>query len=192
MVPRESPGWLENTGSTGSARDSMGAVASRLCLELALADTGVTVTAFLERIAGEAIDAHDRRHVMTQAAKSNPLGAEEGCPLLQRSAVLQGRMSAQPYLYAESLLVPSRLPASFCPRLETSRDPIGRLLSNEGIGFTRSPLSRPHRPGASTDASPVPDDYLLARRYRLDIDGLPVMVVAEWFLPALEPFLTSP
>ena len=111
-------------------------------------------------------------------------------PLLRRSTVLQGRRSALPYMHAESLLVPSRLPAAFCLQLETTSDPIGRILAKEGIGFTRSPLPRPdRRHGSVFGDAPVPDEHLLARTYRIDVDGVPIMVIGEWFLPTLESFL---
>jgi chorismate-pyruvate lyase len=34
-------------------------------------------------------------------------------------------------------------------------------------------------------------DFLLARTYRLDAEGTPLMVIAEWFLATLEEFLPS-
>ena len=120
-----------------------GAVATRSRLESALSQTGTTVTAFLEQLVGEPVDAHELRHVMIEARTPNLLGVGEGHPLLQRSSVLQGRRSQRPYVHAESLLVPSRLPAAFCRQLETSSDPIGRILAKEGIVFTRSQLPRP-------------------------------------------------
>lgn len=158
-------------------------------LQLALNDTGATVTAILERIVGEPVDAGSTSHTMTSAGSANLLGVEAACPLLLRTAVLKGRRSARPYLYAESLLVPSRLPASFCQELQTSRDPIGRLLVNSKIAFTRSQLPQSEGSGAFSDGLSVPDEYLLSRRYRVESDGVPVMVVAEWFLPALELFV---
>ena len=170
--------------------DSMVAVASRLRLESALSQAGTTVTAFLEQLVGEPVDAHERHHVMMKAGTPNFLGVGEGHPLLRRSSVLQGRRSAQPYMHAESLLVPSRLPAAFCLRLETSSDPIGRVLAKEGIGFTRSPLPRPDRDHEAVFGdAPVPDEHLFARTYRIDVDGVPIMVIGEWFLPTLESFL---
>jgi len=162
-------------------------------LELELGQTGKTVTAFLEQLVGEPVDAHERRHVMTRAVTPNFLDVGDGHPLLRRSAVLRGRRSAQPYVQVESLLVPSRLPADFCRHLKTSSDPIGRILTTEGVGFTRSSLPGPDRlrAFASGDA-PAPKEHLLARRYRVDIGEVPVMVIAEWFLPALESFLMPP
>ena len=60
-------------------------------------------------------------------------------------------------------------------------DPIGRILTEEGIAFTRKPLPRPDRSHASVDGdvAPAPDDCPLARAYRVDVAGVPVMVITE-------------
>jgi chorismate-pyruvate lyase len=107
--------------------------------------------------------------------------------------VLRGRRSAQPYLYAETLLVPSRLPAQLCTKLEASSDPIGRILSEEGIAFTRAPLDWRNQRHASVlgDTATAPQVCLLARTYRLYVKGTASMVIAEWLLPALKPFLPA-
>ncbi len=169
---------------------SMVAMAMRSRLEAALSETGGTVTSYLEELVGEPVDAQQRRHVTVAAGTPNFFGVEKGHPLVQRSAVLQGRTSSQPFVNAETLLVPSRLPAAFYRRLETGADPIGRILATEGIDFTRSQLPGPHRRRTwERGALVVPDDYLLARRYRVEIGGTAVMVISEWFLRSLESFL---
>jgi chorismate-pyruvate lyase len=38
----------------------------------------------------------------------------------------------------------------------------------------------------------MPCKHLLARAYRLEVDKVAVMVIAEWFLDNLEPFLEAP
>ena len=169
----------------------MVAVATPSGIEAALSGASGTVTAFLEQLVGEPIDARVRRHKMTRAEPSNALRVAEGHPLLFRAAALQGRSSGRSYVYAESVLVPSRLPGTIRLRLESSNDPIGRILGEEGMTVTRHPLGEPDR---SSD-SDLPDeavrigDYLLARTYRVDTDGVPVMVIAEWFLASLTRFL---
>ncbi len=170
----------------------MAAMRPRSRLEQALQGTGTSVTAFLEQLVGEPVDAYELRQVMTQAGAPNALEVGEGHPVLQRSAVLRGRSSDQPYVYAESLLVPDRLPADFFRQLENSTDPIGRILAKEGIAFTRSalPWSVPSR-SPVVDDRPVPEEHLLARTYRVDVDGMPAMVIWEWFLPGLESFLAT-
>ena len=169
-----------------------GEVTPRATLELALAQTA-TVTALLEQLVHEPVDAFVHRQLMTRAGAGNLLEVGEDDALLQRSAELRGRISAQPFMRAESLLVPSRLPNSVLTQLETSNDPIGRILYREGITFTRSPLPPPE-PSASapTAGSQMPCKHLLARAYRLEVDKVAVMVIAEWFLDNLEPFLEAP
>jgi chorismate-pyruvate lyase len=77
-------------------------------------------------------------------------------------------------------------------RLASSKDPIGRILDDIGIAVTRENLIEPHGSAdlRSSGAMTV-GEYLLARRYRLDSDQTPVMIITEWFLPALSPFLSS-
>jgi chorismate-pyruvate lyase len=166
-------------------------VATPSGLEIALSRASGTVTAFLEQLIGEPIDARVRRHKMTRAEPSNGLRVPEGHPLLFRAAALQGRASGRSFVYAESVLVPSRLPGTFCLRLESSNDPIGRILGDEGITVTRHPLDAPDRSSAPNppERSIGFGDYLLSRSYRIDAEGDPVMVIAEWFLTSLRRFL---
>ncbi len=112
--------------------------------------------------------------------------------MLQRAATLRGRSTGSPYVYAETVIVTSRLPARFSLRLESSIDPIGRILEDTGIAVTRENLVEPRgftgfRPRGAMDVS----DCLLSRTYRIDCEGAPVMVVTEWFLKTLDPFLLS-
>jgi chorismate-pyruvate lyase len=160
-------------------------------LESALRRAGGTVTAFLEHLVGEPIDAGERRQQTTKAGFPNSLRVGEGHPLIFRTATLQGRTSGRSYLYAETVLVPSRLPATCRQRLESSSDPIGRILEEEGITITREPLEEPE-PGSapvSPEAGIAVGDYLLKRTYRIDAEGTPLMVITEWFLTSLRGFL---
>jgi chorismate-pyruvate lyase len=165
-------------------------VATPSGLAMALARTTGTVTAFLEQLVGEPIDARERRHEMTHSGTTDSLGVGPGRQLLKRTVVLRGRRSANAYLYAESLLVPGRLPAAFFRRLESSVDPIGRILTEEGIAFTRVPLPDPDRRLVSLygDTAPALVGCPLARAYRVDVSGIPVMVITEWFLSTLQSF----
>ena len=161
-------------------------------LEAALSRASGTVTAFLEQLVGEPIDARERRHKLLRAEPSNPLGVAEGDPLIFRTAALEGRTSGRVYLYAETVLVANRLPVNVRRRLELSSDPIGRILGDEGITATRQ-----HLGGSASGSAPVPPegvaagDYLLARTYRLDAGGTPLMMIAEWFLTSLQEFLPT-
>lgn len=167
-----------------------GPVADRSRLRQALAANG-TVTGFLERLVGERIDAHAHHHQGLVTSASNDLGAREGEPLLQRAATLRGRVSGTSYVYAETGILTDRLPAGFCLRLETTNDPIGRILDETGVAVTRENLTEPEglvapRLNGAVDLG----DCLLTRTYRLDAEQIPLMVVTEWFLPSLQPFLS--
>lgn len=168
----------------------MVAVTPRLHLEHALRHTtSTTVTGFLELLAGEPIEAFDRQHLTIEARVPNPLGVDQGHPLLARSTVLKGTTSGQSYLHARSLLVPSRLPIGFCRQLEATSDPIGRILVRQRVEFDRSPL-----PGLEPDllamfTDSVPDGYLLSRTYRVAVNGEQAILIGEWFLAALEQLL---
>ena len=150
------------------------------------------MTACLEQLVGEPIDAQVGSQEAVVAPSSNRLDVQAGHPLLARSATLRGRRSGRSYLYAETILVPSRLSDRFLRRLGSSHDPIGRILEQEGIAVTRAPQSAP-----DTSAVSAPDrsgsgigECLLARTYRVDAGGAPVMMISEWFLTSLERFLS--
>jgi chorismate-pyruvate lyase len=165
-------------------------VANQLGLLAALDRTSGTVTEFLEQLVGEKIDAHSHHHDIVEARNANGLRVEEGEPLLHRAATLRGRTSGCPYVYAESVIVVGRLPTGFRNRLETSSDPIGRILGEMGIAVTRQGVGEPDVvPRQNSDVKV--GDHLLARTYRIDSEQTPVMIITEWFLKTLIPFLSS-
>jgi len=162
---------------------------NRLDLRAALDRTVGTVTDFLEQLVDEKIVAYAHHHDMIEAHKANGLRVEEGEPLLQRAATLRGETSGCSYVYAESLIVVGRLPTGFSNQLETGTDPIGRILGQMGIAVTRQGIDEPEgvpRPNSDVKAG----DYLLARTYRIDSELTPVMIITEWFLKTLIPFLS--
>jgi chorismate-pyruvate lyase len=162
-----------------------------LGLRVALDRTSGSVTDFLEQLVGERIDAHTHHHDIVEAHNANGLRVEEGEPLLHRAATLQGRTSGRSYVYAESVIAVGRLPARFYNHLETSTDPIGRILDEMGIAVTRECV-------VASDGSVIPrpnsdidfGGYLLARTYRIDSEHAPVMMITEWFLKTLIHFIS--
>jgi len=164
-------------------------VANRLGLRAALDGTSGTVTEYLEQLVGETIDAHAHRHDMIAARNANGLGVEDGELLLYRAATLRGRTSGKPYVYAESVIVVSRLPMGFGNQLETSTVPIGRILEEMRVTVSRHAIGEPDgvpRPNSDMKVS----DYLVARTYRLESQQTPVMIITEWFLKTLTPFFS--
>ena len=165
-------------------------VATESGLKAALNGTSGTVTSYLEDLVGERIAAKRYHHERIEAPALNDLGVEEGEPLLRRAAILQGSVSGSAYVYAESLIVVSRLPPPFFHRLETSTDPIGRLLEEAGIAVTREGLVERLRIAMDRrwDFDEIVHGYVLARTYRIDSKQSPLMIISEWFLGTLAPF----
>jgi len=167
-------------------------VPNRSVLRAALESTGDTVTNFLEQLVGESIDAQVHHQDIARAPSSNDLQVVEGEPLLQRAATLCGHKSGSPYVYAESAIVTSRLPARFILRLQSGNEPIGRILDEMGIAVTRKHLAEPHGFAVSRrEGATKVSDSLLVRTYRIESERIPVMVITEWFLKTLSPFLSS-
>ena len=167
-------------------------VANRLDLRAALDTTSGTVTDFLEQLVGEKVDAHSHHHDMVDADTANGLHAEQGEPLLRPRRLFGVARPGRSYVYAESVIVVGRLPTGFCDQLETSTDPIGRILNEMEIPFTREEINerggfvvpRPRRVAEVHDC-------LLTRTYRIDFEQTPVMIITEWFLTTLVHFLSS-
>jgi chorismate-pyruvate lyase len=165
-------------------------VATKSGLKTALNGTNGSVTSFVEEVVGERIVAQRCHHEGIDAPAWRELEIEEGEPLLLRAATLRGSVSGYPYVYAESVIVMSRLPAVFLHRLETSSDPIGRLLDEAGITASREDvverlgiaMNRPR------DFDEIVNGNLLERTYRIDSKHIPLMIISEWFLRALAPF----
>ena len=173
------------TGRISSPRPRGPIRPATLLLTEALAGHQGTVTEFLEDLVKERVYADKLEQVETTASRSNRLSVEFGHPLTRRIVLLRGQQSSTAYLYAETLLVSSRLPWTTRNRLETSTDPIGRVLAEQGFALTRVPLS------SESENPTVIDYFILAREYRVDSGQLPVMEISEWFLPALEDVIVS-
>jgi chorismate-pyruvate lyase len=156
-------------------------------LQQALARSDGTVTAFLEWVTGESVDADVIAQTLVVATARGPLGVEPGQSIIRRQAIIRGRTSRQDYLYAETVLVPDRLPAGVPELLATTNDPIGRVLAARGFGMTRAELGSPRRTpsvarlGSTNSVAAA----IFARRYRVDGADAAIMLIHEWFLPDL-------
>lgn len=167
-------------------------VANSVDLQAALSEVGGTVTNFLEHLVGEEIDAQVHHHDVVGAQSANGLRVEAGEPLLCRAATLRGRVSGCSYVYAESAIVIDRLPRTFRHKLETGIDPIGRMLDEMGIAVTRQSLPEQDSfVGSRPKGGVRVGDCLLSRTYRIDSERIPLMIITEWFLTTLTPFLSS-
>jgi chorismate-pyruvate lyase len=155
-------------------------------LRRALLESGNTVTQVLETLTGEQIVADVVRHDPIEAETDNLFGVPTGHPLVDRIAVLKGGTSARPYVYAESMFVPDRLPEKARQELAGTHEPIGRILMGHGFDLTRQVLPESDVLAHPTSASAVAtgdrtDEVIWARGYLLLLDAVPVFAIREWF-----------
>jgi chorismate-pyruvate lyase len=151
-----------------------------------------TVTDFLEHLAGEPIDADILSQKTGTAGNDNLLGLESDAELIYRTVLLTGRRSGRDYVYAESAIAVERLPASARRLLESSRDPIGRVLTKYHFEIRREPLAGPvTATGNSAAIVELLNGVALARRYLITLGSDPAIVVGEWFLQAVPEALAS-
>jgi chorismate-pyruvate lyase len=151
-----------------------------------------TVTDFLEHLAGEPIDADILSQKTGTAGNDNLLGLESDAELIYRTVLLTGRRSGRDFVYAESAIAVERLPASARRLLESSRDPIGRVITKYHFEIRREPLAGPvTATGNSAAIVELLNGVALARRYLITLGSDPAIVVGEWFLQAVPEALAS-
>jgi chorismate-pyruvate lyase len=156
-------------------------------LERLLLDNPGTVTHFLEKLTGEVIIADVVRQHSIRASAGNGLGVTVGDPMTHRMAVLKGRTTDLPYLYAESTFLPERLPERVRALLDRSNsEPIGRVLSGSGLKTAREVLPQPGPVGAHALSIIAGfSEIVWSRSYRLSLDGVPMFAIREWFLSSV-------
>jgi chorismate-pyruvate lyase len=152
-------------------------------LQRVLGDGPTTVTEVLEQLTGESIVAEVARQDTIAAASDNALALPTGQPITRRIALLKGATSQEPYLYAESIFVPERLPSDVRTRLEQTSDPIGRILGAHGFHLEREALPAPAQPDPSPSVAwrGGAAEIVWARSYVLRLNGLSVFAIDEWF-----------
>lgn len=103
--------------------------------------------------------------------------------VLRRSVLLQGELSHQNFLYADSVITPDGLPTQIVDALLTTEQTIGRLLARNRIETFREVVALGFEPaGTCADFFDLePTDKLVFRTYRILVRGEPVMRITEKF-----------
>lgn len=149
-----------------------------------LLTTDGTVTDILEAYLWESVQVVklDQGEVETQGAIPY-LDLEQGARVLVRKILLRGKTSHKNYIYAESVVVPSRLSASIREGLETTKKPVWQLMLETRLETFREILVCRREPsnniGQYFDIDP--DSMLISRTYRIYADGAPMMLITEKF-----------
>jgi chorismate-pyruvate lyase len=144
-----------------------------------------TVTALLETHTGEPLRAEVVDQGPVPAAADNGLAVAAGQLVTYRAAVLKGGVTDAPYVYAETIYLPERLPDGARTALAHGDDPIGRILVAHGLVLSREP----YIPSAGTGppdglAVRLGCEFVWGRAYRLLVGGVAVFAIGEWFTRA--------
>jgi chorismate-pyruvate lyase len=162
-------------------------VTDGLFLDRALQAHQGTVTEFLEALAGESVEADK----LAQQPSERPPRMLSGPPsqaITRRTVVLRGRRTLRPFVFADSLLATDRLPSAARSELESTNEPIGRVLARHAVVVRRRELPQsPVAPSLSEGAlAQLVRRASLSRSYCLLLNGDPAIEIDEWFLPAVE------
>jgi choline dehydrogenase-like flavoprotein len=105
--------------------------------------------------------------------------------LIVRRVTLRGGRSGTPYVLAESLVVPDRLPGVNVERLSLAGASLGRLLAVSGLETRREVLRiTAQRAGAASDhLGTEPSTTLACRTYSIVVRQRAAAVVTEWLVP---------
>lgn len=130
-----------------------------------------TVTSLLSAYFDEAIVVA----MQTQGEISTPqdvpgLGLSRGCAAFVREVTLAGSTTQRQYARAFSLLNPGHLDKSMFNALIGEKVGMGEVLRNAGRGSYRRVLS----------VFPAGQDEV-GRTYTVFLDGLPAIIITEWF-----------
>ncbi|ALG69299.2 chorismate--pyruvate lyase family protein [Beggiatoa leptomitoformis] len=146
--------------------------------------TDGTLTELLEAYLQEPIIVIKLAETMLDSTEAIPaLEINIGQKIIKRDILLQGKETGKNWLYAESVIVPDRLEASFREQLLGSKTPIGKLwlahrleTFKEKLTFTAEPA------GELADFfKVVTTDTLLSRTYRVFSQRLAIMMITEKF-----------
>lgn len=103
--------------------------------------------------------------------------------IIDRRILLQGKISRRNFVYAESVLVPDRLPEKFKEELLVSETPLGKLWLEHKLETFKEIIDSGQEPAAqhATYFEIEPDDMLLSRTYRVFSSREPIMMITEKF-----------
>lgn len=112
-----------------------------------------------------------------------PLEISRGQDVMQRKILLQGKISRNNWVYAESILVPDRLDEKLKNGLLVSQEPMGRLWLEHRLETFKEIVDSAREPAADLAGyfKIGPTDMLLSRSYRVFSGRQPIILITEKF-----------
>ncbi len=149
-----------------------------------LLTTDGTVTEILEAQLWEAIHIVKLFQANIEAETAVPyLDIGPGTDTMVRKVMLRGKFSNKNYIYAESILVPDRLPDNIREGLLNTQKPIGQLIMANRMESFREILTCRLEPAEEVGEyfDVPPDSMLISRTYRVFANRQPMMLITEKF-----------
>lgn len=148
---------------------------------LLFTDGTVTRTLEVQALSRVSVDVVAQTDAPAPERHAECLGVPSGMPTLRRRVVI-GAGPAAPVMWAESHIIPSRLPAAFIDVLGRAPDGIGESLQQVQLESWRDMLwfgldTLPEWSGVD----PRPEPAALTRLYRVITDGQPALLISETF-----------
>lgn len=135
----------------------------------------------LDRVTVEVVD---QARAALPAETASHLAMAPGQDSIRRRVLMRAKPLSSPVAYADSHLVPERLPPQFMATLSSSSEGIGGSLQQMHLESRRELLW--FGIGAAPDWAPVAGSpEVLVRVYRLLCGGRPAMLIAESFVVEL-------
>jgi chorismate-pyruvate lyase len=152
-------------------------------LRILIATNG-TLTRILGVVTGEEIEVQ----IVEQQIHAREIAQPEllsDSRILQRRVLLTGRTSGRQFVGAESLIAIDLLPPTISADLTSTTAPIGEIMAASRLETFKEPADiwvaeSPDWLAAAADQAAQP--RTVGRRYRIIIEGQPVIVITEHFL----------
>ncbi|HEY9297093.1 MAG TPA: chorismate pyruvate-lyase family protein [Phormidium sp.] len=149
-----------------------------------LLTTDGTVTEMLEAHLLEKIQLVKLAEGLVSITKEIPvLDLKVGNEIIERKILLQGKISRKNFIYAESIIVPSRLEKRFKHSLLKSQEPIGRLWLEHKVETFKEIIDSVKEPAGELSHYFQIDsqEHLLSRTYRVFSQRKLIMMITEKF-----------
>jgi len=149
-----------------------------------LLTTDGTVTDILEAYLFEQIQVVKLAEALHPTPQTIPeLDLVAGTEVIDRQILLKGKISQRHFIYAESLIVPSRLDETFRHELLKTRTPIGKIWLDQKVETFKEIIISGKEPAHSLAEyfGISPDDTLLFRTYRVISNKQATMLITEKF-----------
>jgi chorismate-pyruvate lyase len=149
---------------------------------LLFTDGTVTRTLEVQALARVFVEVVSQKRLLTSGQVASHLYVPDGMDSVRRRVIIGTDASTMPVIWAESHIVPSRLPSGFLRVLDDSPDGIGESLQQVKLESWRELLwfgldSPPGWSGLLPEAEPT----VLKRLYRVISQNRPALLISESF-----------